>query len=137
MQEIELGLIWHYLLKLSSTVKQEARVMEVILDKFIYMLKITVFPNRHVKPTKLKIQINSIVQIFKNAWIVQDHNLLNLEIKEIVGHKKNSQFGKLNNTVLLLEQRKWKPKFMLEVQSHVVLMLPKNLMLILEVFLNK
>lgn len=80
--------------------------MVVIQSMFIYMDTIMESQNKHVNHIKLKILINLAVQIFKNAQIARLLLEQSQEIKEIVGLKLNTQFGKFLNMVVFQELTK-------------------------------
>ena len=117
----ELGLIWLFLLKSSSTVKLEDHAMEAILKKSMSMPIKMVFHKKHAKLTLLRIQPNSAAQIFKNVKIVQA-----LIKMQNVGHKRIIQSGKLLNMALSPELTKWKLNFMQEDLFHVESMQQPN-----------
>jgi hypothetical protein len=95
--ETEHGLIWLYHLKLLLIALPEVVAMEEMLLKFINLLIDMVFLNKLVKPMKLKILTFSVALLFKTVWIVPLPKEKNLEIKVIVGHNKNIQYGKQLN----------------------------------------
>ena len=101
-------------------------VTEEHQDKFMSLLIGMESLNKHAKLMKLKILDYSNVLIFKNAKIVHLQQERNQETKEIVGLKLNIQFGKSLNMERFQELIKWKLKFSLEAQSHVVLMQLSN-----------
>jgi len=68
--------------------------MEEIQAEFMNMENHMVFQNKPVKLISLKIQINSLALIFKNVKIAPHQVEPNLEIKEIAGLSKNTQYGK-------------------------------------------
>lgn len=67
---IEHGLIWLFLLKLSSTVKQVVVATEEILQVFMHLLKLMVFLKKVAKTMRPKILINLVALLFKNVKIV-------------------------------------------------------------------
>jgi hypothetical protein len=97
--EIELGLMYHFLHKLSSTAKQEVAVMVECLHQFTLMLKLMVSQKNLAKTMKPKILLSLPAQISKNVKIVLLQKVINQEIPEIAGQHPIIQFGKLNNMV--------------------------------------
>lgn len=92
--ETELGLIFPYLLKSSSTAKQVEAAMEVIPEVSMPLPSPTVSLKKAVKTIWLKTLINSLALLFKNAKIALILRPKSQEIKEIAGLLLVTLFGK-------------------------------------------
>jgi hypothetical protein len=99
----ELGLIWLYHLKSSSTVKLEVVAMVVILEVSINMLSHMVFLKKVVRITWLRILIILVAQTFRSVRTVLTLREPSQEIKVTVGQLLSIQSGKSINMELSQE----------------------------------
>jgi hypothetical protein len=93
--ETELGLMFHFHLKSSSTAKLEVAVTEETLEESTHSPKPTEFLKKAAKTTWLKILTNSHALLFKNVKIALILKVRNQETKVTVGLLLVIQFGKL------------------------------------------
>lgn len=97
LPEIELGLIFHCLLKLSSIAKPEEAAMEVILEESMPSLSPMEFLKKPAKTIWLRILINSVALPSKNAKTAPILKAKSQEIKETAGPLLAIPFGKSTN----------------------------------------
>lgn len=135
--ETELGLMFLFHLKSSSTAKLEVVATEEILEESTHSPKPTESLKRAAKTTWLKILTNSHALPFKNVKTALILKVRSLETKATVGLLLVIQFGKYLNTVLFQVLTKWKLRSSHVVLFHAVLMQLWSLMLIQVVFSQK